>query len=315
MSVLAMVEAAGGSAIDTGLGMVSQGYQAKLNREQAAYTHQLQKKMFDYTYNKTNTTAQMQQLKANNLNPTLLYGKGGGGGTTTPTTGSASADGVGMVQPSGVGRNLEAVLAMKSMQSQIDLNNANAKKAEADAAKTSGIDTEVAKGTLAKIIAETTNENAKTGLIEIQKSLGEIDILESGMSRYDRMTKINLETKNAVQELNRLTRENAIGDETKNDIVTQIKLQTIGARLDNELKRANINLTAAQINSLREQIRLGWFGAGSKLRELEQGDRKLTIEEFNAKADAIYKGASTVLGRVANDIIYDVSTEVDKELK
>ena len=145
--------------------------------------------------------------------------------------------------------------------------------------------------------------------------MGEIDILESGMSRYDRMLKIHLETKNAVQELNRLTRENEIGDETKEDVIIKIKLQAIGARLDNELKRANINLTAAQIYSLREQIRLGWFGAGSKLREMNQKDRQLSIDEFNAKSDAVYKGASTVLGRVVNDIIYDVSEEVDNYLK
>ena len=46
-----------------------------------------------------------------------------------------------------------------------------------------------------------------------------------------------------------------------------------------------------------------------------QKDRQLSIDEFNAKSDAVYKGASTVLGRVVNDIIYDVSDEVDNELK
>ena len=135
------------------------------------------------------------------------------------------------------------------------------------------------------------------------------------MSRYDRMYKIHIETQNAVQELNRLTRENQIGDETKEDVIIKIKLQAIGARLDNELKKANINLTGAQIYALREQIRIGWFSAGSKLREMGQKDRQLAIDEFNAKSNAVYKGASTVLGRVVNDIIYDVSEEVDSYLK
>ena len=62
------------------------------------------------------------------------------------------------------------------------------------------------------------------------------------MSRYDRMLKIHLETKNAVQELNRLTRENQIGDETKDDVIIKTKLQAIGARLDNELKKAKIGI-------------------------------------------------------------------------
>ena len=118
-----------------------------------------------------------------------------------------------------------------------------------------------------------------------------------------------------TEEVRQLSRSNEIGEETKNELIEQIKLQTIGARLDNELKKANINLTREQINSLRENVRIGWFAAANKLREMSQKDKELQIAEFNAKTDAIYKGASTVLGRAVNDIVYDVSTEVDNELK
>ena len=183
----------------------------------------------------------MEQLRKNNLNPTLALGKGTGGQIVS--TGNASTGSVGMIDNK---MSLADAQNMALLEAQRKNIEADTKLKEADANKTNGIDTELAKGILGKTIAETTNENAKTGLIEIQKSLGEIDILESGMSRYDRMLKINLETKNAVQELNRLTRENEIGDEIKDDVVIKIKLQAIGARLDDELKRANINLTAAQ---------------------------------------------------------------------
>ena len=43
----------------------------------------------------TNTTAQMEQLRKNNLNPTLALGKGTGGQTVS--TGNASTGSVGMI--------------------------------------------------------------------------------------------------------------------------------------------------------------------------------------------------------------------------
>ena len=51
--------------------------------------------MAEYTYNLTNTTAQMEQLRKNNLNPTLALGKGTGGQTVS--TGNASTGSVGMI--------------------------------------------------------------------------------------------------------------------------------------------------------------------------------------------------------------------------
>ena len=151
--------------------------------------------------------------------------------------------------------------------------------------------------------------------MEVQTNLLKISEMESNISREDRMYNIKMNMRKAAEEVRQLSRSNEIGAETKNELIEQIKLQTIGARLNNELTRANINLNKAQIHSLIENVRIGWFGAANKLREMSQKDKELQISEFNAKTDAIYKGASTVLGRVANDIIYDVSTEVDNELK
>ena len=186
---------------------------------------------------------------------------------------------------------------------------------EADATKTSGVDTDEKKATIENIIANTKNENTKNKLVEVQTNLLKIQEIESNISREDRMYSIKMNMRKATEEVRQLSRSNEIGEETKNEIVEQIKLQTIGARIDNELKKANINLSKAQITSLKENVRLGWFAAANKLREMSQKDKELQISEFNAKADAIYKGASTVLRRVANDVIYDVSNEVDNELK
>ena len=89
--------AAGSTAVGQGLGMINQNRQAELNKRQAKYQQGLDKEMMKYSYDLTNTTAQMRQLKNNNLNPTLALGNGGG--NTIVSTGNSGTQGVGMIQP------------------------------------------------------------------------------------------------------------------------------------------------------------------------------------------------------------------------
>lgn len=128
MSVLGMIgSGAASAAASTGLGMINQQNQMNKNKQMARYNQKLNKEMFDYTYNKTNTTAQMQQLKANNLNPTLMYG-GGGGGTTQPTVGNAVGGDIGMVNNTGLQDAIGGALAM----AQIDNIKADTEQKKAD---------------------------------------------------------------------------------------------------------------------------------------------------------------------------------------
>ena len=68
--------AAGSTALGQGLGMINQNRQAELNKRQAKYQQGLDKEMMKYSYDLTNTTAMMRQLKNNNLNPTLAIESG-----------------------------------------------------------------------------------------------------------------------------------------------------------------------------------------------------------------------------------------------
>ena len=80
---------AGQSVLNQGLGMINQDRQAKLNKEQAKYQQGLDKDMAKYTYNLTNTSAMMRQLKSNNLNPTLALAGGGAAGGQIVSTGNS----------------------------------------------------------------------------------------------------------------------------------------------------------------------------------------------------------------------------------
>ena len=113
--------AAGQSLLNQGLGMINQDRQAKKNKEQAKYQQGLDKEMAEYTYNLTNTSALMKQLKANDLNPTLALRNGAAGGQNV-STGNSGTQGVGMIE--------NKITAAEAMQ--MSLLDAQKKNIEAD---------------------------------------------------------------------------------------------------------------------------------------------------------------------------------------
>ena len=113
--------------------------QEKYNKEQAQYTTELSKEMWDYT----NYENQVEHLKKAGLNPALLYGGGGGGGSAA---GAGNAAGVGLPSSTGVGMAIQ----WETMEAQKKLTEAEAAKANAEAAKMMTVDTEKTESETAK---------------------------------------------------------------------------------------------------------------------------------------------------------------------
>ena len=63
--------------------------QTTANKNLADYSNDIQRKMYDYTYNKNTPAELMKQYKEAGLNPAMMYQ--GGGGISGQTVGSASA--------------------------------------------------------------------------------------------------------------------------------------------------------------------------------------------------------------------------------
>ncbi|QRV61806.1 DNA pilot protein [Microvirus sp.] len=127
---------------------IQQGYNLENARQQQEYNKEL--------WNYTNYENQVKHLKAAKLNPALLYGKGGTGGMSANGANIAGTSAVGGNEMAaaapyvGAGNqmgmtmaNLAADIAMK--KSAANANDAAAAKNRADAAKTAGVDTELAK--------------------------------------------------------------------------------------------------------------------------------------------------------------------------
>ena len=124
------------------------------------------------TWEKTNYPAQMKMLKDAGLNPGLLYSKGGSGGVTGSQGGGSAASG-----------NAPAPQMMPNMDignsvrtaTEILLAKAQARKTNAEAEVIETYGGKQAETSINKLIAETTNEQTKNKLMEIESDIAEIE--------------------------------------------------------------------------------------------------------------------------------------------
>ena len=147
---------------------IGTGVQHALNNEtmdiQNHYNMEMQrqgqinnKEMWNYT----NYENQKQHMENAGLNPALMYGMKGGGGASAQGAQGQGTSAVGGNEVSAGAQMGIMGLQMESLQSQIELNKANAKKANADANKTAGADTE-------NTTADTKLKRAQEALVNYQ---------------------------------------------------------------------------------------------------------------------------------------------------
>lgn len=155
------------------------GLQAQYNKEQAKYSTELSKEIWDYT----NYENQKKHLEAAGLNPALLYGQGGGGGSAA---GGGTAAGVGLPSSTGVGMGIQ----WEIMEANKELAKAQAAKTNAEAAKLITTDTENVK-------SDTDKKRQ-----EIEESKKRIDMLTSQIHKTNEESKI-IEFNNYLNDLKR----------------------------------------------------------------------------------------------------------------
>ena len=174
-----------GSQIGYGLGELT-GYNDSLQKRQLKQQQQLTNMQYAANYalmnesykqqlnmwNKTNYPAQIQQMIKAGLNPALMYGHAGGGGTTGSggaSVGGGQASDTASMQRANSQYTIDGMSMMK-LASEIKLNEAQAKKLNAEANYTSGAQT---------VTAETQAELNKINAESISnKELYNISIVE-----------------------------------------------------------------------------------------------------------------------------------------
>lgn len=252
--------------------------QAQLNRQNAKFNTGQAKDMWNYT----NFENQMKHIKAAGLSPGLIYGMGGAGGSSQ---GAGAASGVGLPQDQSVGMGLRAQeigINMANAMSQIKLNESQANKNEAEANKISGVDTEAQKATIDNLIAQTSNEKIRRGLI-----LGQIRVQD------------------AEEELKRAGVDwtKSKTDEAKWNIkslqkgIDRLIVEIDGMELDNDLKRRTIDNKVKEscltLQNLMSEILL----KGSQRRVNEEQAKAIPAEILQGWEELVKKGKAIIIQR------------------
>jgi hypothetical protein len=263
---------------------INQGYAMDM----ANWSHNANKNMWDYT----NYENQVAHLKAAGLNPALLYGQGGGGGATAAGGNAIAGSG----QSAG-GANTSAPQAIRSqiiegagMGIQLGLMNAqkhnleaDAAKKEADAAKTAGVDTELAK-TAAKLNeARIENVNMSTEEIAAKaKMWGDTSTM-------------------LWQQARKYASEADYNEKTMDTRIEKAGYETMGSLLKNMETIARTQFTKAQTDAIAENIAIAWYNAGTNrmnattaadhvTNELFKTMGELDIKQKQLLKDWIYQG-------------------------
>ena len=261
------------------LGEINQGYakeMAAINQQYALQagkqSHLYNQEMWDYT----NYENQVKHLEAAGLNPALLYGQGGGGGATAaggavgngqgtpgqaPSGGSPQAVKSQLIEGAGMGMQLGL------MEAQKKAIEAKAAKDAADAEKTAGVDTQLAKS-----------------LIELNKTQGDLN----NMTIEEVAAKARLwgdKSTESWQLARKLAAEADFAERTLDDSVKKVSYETQGSLISNIEALSRINLNEAEIKSRNENIAIAWYNAGTNRMNATTAADKVANELFISLKD------------------------------
>lgn len=252
--------------------------QNRYNEQMAKNNQQRNKDLWDYT----NYENQKKHMKAAGLNPALMYGIGGGGGVS-----ASGAQGQGVTQPTDrsveMGLKQQGLgLQLASIASQVELNKSQAKKNEAEAEKISGVDTRVQEATIDNLIAQTSNEKVRKGLI-----LGQIRVAD------------------AEEELKRNTADwtKDKADETRWNIkslqkgIDKLAEEINGMKLDNELKEKTINNKVKESFLTLQNLMAEILLKGSQQKVNEEQAKAIPQQILQGWEDLTKKGKALIIQR------------------
>lgn len=310
-------EQLGGTVANTALGGIFGAIMQKSNdKRQIRQQRKLQdmqlqgnKEMVDYNmmkelemWNNTNYGAQIKHLKDAGLNPALIYGMKGGGGATVGSPGGGGVSGGtapvggGEVQQ-GAQYGIQSAMAMAN----IELMKSQANKNNVEAAKTGGVDTDLARTQILDLTQGIENKKAQEILTRVQTRIGELDAQLKGMTQQDVADRIAWEAGKALEEMAQAENETFIQRATMNNKIDMVKAelayiylkntlttaQTTNVNADTKLKGAqtdlaqsNIQVNEVQMRKMAADISQGWQKLEVELRGASVREREIALKEF-----------------------------------
>lgn len=274
----------------------------KRQKELMGLQQQYQKDMWDYT----NAENQVEHYKKAGLNVGLMYDKGGS---------SASTGSFGMSAPSqapaqfGIDMN-----QAQQTQSVIELNQALADKARAEAENERGADRDNTIADTGLKITQTGNVKADTELKEITGRISELDEKLKGLTLEDSVELVKWNARMAEKEVESIGYRNKIDRATTQEQISKIKAESVGAWISNRLSEQGIVESKARVSKMVEDVAQGW-------QKLRIEERNTKVNEFKGQLEAQYPGVDKVMGGLWNNLIrefddiFGVDTDKDTKYK
>ena len=151
-----------------------------------------------------------------------------------------------------------AIAQGKVLESQIKVNEAQAKKLEADANKTAGVDTDLTKTQIANLNANTGNTEADIVIKNLQATGIEIENYIKKSSAEFEIDKAEYLSGKLNEELKNLQITNYKDKATAETAIKQAKANLASTYIEQEAKKVGINLTKEQTRAISVELAQGW---------------------------------------------------------
>lgn len=277
-----------GAALGMGTGMIQDIWQLGIGNQQADQQMGRNKHMMNFQmqkmlemWQKTGYGPQVEQMKQAGINPALLYGMSGAGAQTaegpTATTPMPSTP-----QHDNAGMGIQAGIQMALLDAQRKKLEAEANKANVEATKIGGVDTQETEQRIEQIAQATDNAKQQHTILKLDITLKNIENFEKQASQQDRLQQIKLATQHAGQALAIITNDATISEQTKDELIKITQQKLIHSVITNALTSAQIGATVTaqaldqqKIKESVNDILIKWKG--------------LTNEQQKTQIETMYK--------------------------
>lgn len=250
--------------------------QNKLNKDQVKYQKELgrfNQELAMETWEKTNYTAQREQMEKAGLNVGLMYGGQGHGGTTS---GGQAAGGVtgGQANPNSLGMGLEAGLSAIRAKAEIENIKANTEKQKAETAKTAGVDTASTEASINAIKQSTQNAEMQAKILEYEQQLKSIEANKANLTQAEIVQQTQIATQKLADEARSAKVKGAIDEATAENLIRQAEL----INTETATKIASGKAGIEQTKAATEQTKAGTEQTKQTTTNLKQDEIQKTLE-------------------------------------
>lgn len=325
---------ASGGIMGLALGGIERKNQLKQQQNMQQLEMQGQRQMTNYNmqkqlelWEKTNYSAQIDQMKKAGLNPALIYGMSGGGGQTTDVAAGRVTGGQAQQGNYGIA-GMELGSRMATTAAQLELIKAQTEKTKAEA-EAVGPTVEKTKAETSLVLQNIKNAKAQEEYTNIMAGFKQLETQFASESYRSRMSMIDRQVEQAIATIKKIGLENKFTEQTWNDAAKEISQKAIQAELQNELLKVQktaaekgMELTNQQIWKMSEEIAMGWKGLTlqeiSGIREdikISQQDLQLLYNGMKTKFDVSHPGLWNVIGGSLEETIKQTVEDIKTKLK